>query len=113
MTLEQRIKTGVASSLTLAVLASGITYAETSSDYFNTENYSPSSYSVGIEVNTFTSGQTGGSNVNMFTDIYIEDNLHEEVMLDIKMPPLNTIRKKIKVVKKTAATPRINIPELI
>lgn len=71
MTIERKIKSGVTSGLTLAALATGATYAETLTYNLIGKEYSNTTpYIQGIEVKTFTSSQTIGSSVNMFTDMH-------------------------------------------
>ena len=41
------------------------------------------------------------------------DDIDEEIIINLKMPPVKSYKRKVKIVKKVDATPRINIPELV
>ncbi len=67
MNFEERIRTGVACGGITAALMTGSIYGESflNRHYPDVENRIV--YISGVEINTFTSGQTLGSNVDAFT----------------------------------------------
>ncbi len=41
------------------------------------------------------------------------DEIDEEIIINLKMTPIRSYKRKVKIVKRVQATPRIDIPELV
>ena len=107
---ENDSKTGrnlsAAAAALLLVAGTNLAYAD---EIFIPSDF-PSAY---IEISKPFDFDLTQSEINQYVSPDNIKQIDEEIAIDLKMPPIKSYKRKVKILKRVHATPKLNISELI